>query len=103
MSTKNVTCLLCEPEGYSKSGFPSSDPYASTTVIFGKPDGKPNTATGETAPAVVEDLLRNLAQLGEIPLDMREMMLQIKHQLHDPIMQAVQEDLQKALGEKSDD
>jgi hypothetical protein len=57
-------------------------------IEFGKPGEPKNTARGDTAPQALEDLCRNLTQLGFFPRELREMQHQLDGQLS-PIRDAL--------------
>lgn len=71
-------------------------------IVFGKPGEPQSTVIGETAIEALQDLTRNMTQLGLLPRELREMQLQLDSQLRpirDAVSEQLAEDLKKALGQ----
>jgi hypothetical protein len=71
------------------------------SIILGRSGSSENTATGENARIALEDLIRNLTQLGELPKELREMLHRVQQQIepiHQSIVDAVTASLEEAFG-----
>lgn len=65
-------------------------------IIFGKPGEPQNTVAGENAMEALQELIRNMTQLGLLPKELLEMQRQIEQQIR-PVRDAVTEQLETEL------
>lgn len=71
-------------------------------IVFAAPGESQNTAAGETAKEALDDLMRNLTQIGALPKELREMQQLIEQQtrpVRDAVSAQLGDDLKAALGD----